>query len=204
MHLPSLNLLDLCLQLGSLLYQAWKKKHGLCQVSATRNVAVRSAREKGRKRDKNVKGRRSWGLCMRMSACMIQVTGASAENDSPPVGCTYGTCLHWSRGLHTAVCECARRPAATLYHTSAFHEFVHTHCCVRFALHVCVLTVILCDRMITPFSPQLRGTSQLRSLSSIDPREGMCIHMYVNACFLWAAPLLCISVSSPPFPRLPT
>lgn len=94
--------------------------------------------------------------------------------------------------------------AATLYHTSAFHEFVRAHCCVRFALHVCVLTVILCDRMITPFSPQLRGTSQLRSLSSTDPREGMCIHMYVNACFLWAAPLLCISVSSPPFPRPPT
>lgn len=74
MHLPSLNLLDLCLQRGSLLYQAWKKKHGLCQVSITQNAAVRSrlarsagfhgpACEKGRKRDKNVKGRRRWGAC---------------------------------------------------------------------------------------------------------------------------------------------
>lgn len=54
---------------------------------------------------------------------------------------------------------------ATLYHTSAFHEFVHMHCCVCFTLrvceYVCVLTVILYDRMITPFSPELRGISQL-------------------------------------------
>lgn len=152
-------------------------------------------------------------MCMCASARLIQVTGASVENDIPQSGgwgraptgvaVTKEQVYKWlCVSMHGAL-------AATLYHTSAFYEFIRMHCCVCFALcvcdcgrvgaWVCVLTVILYDRMITPFSLELRGISQLRSLSSINPRGGTCAHMYVNARFLWATALLCISVSPPIF-----
>lgn len=123
-------------------------------------------------------------------ACLIQVTGASAENSR-----ALGAPLWESPSLKYVNVHGAL--AATLYHISAFHEFVHIHCCESFALCVCVcvLTVILYDRMITPFSPELWGISQLHSPSSINPRGGTCANMYVNARFLWAAALLCISAS---------
>lgn len=35
-----------------------------------------------------------------------------------------------------------RTLAATLYHTSAFSEFIHMHCCVCFALCVCVCVFV--------------------------------------------------------------
>lgn len=48
--------------------------------------------------------------------------------------------------------------AATLYHTSAFHEFVHMHCCVCFVLHVCVCsdsnTLWQNDHTLLPRAPR--------------------------------------------------
>lgn len=90
------------------------------------------------------------------------------------------------RGL-LPVCRCMRRcvlactRAATWHHTSAFQI-----CCVckhslSCALYACVrvwnTTVMLYDRMITPFSQQLQGVSLLHS--SAPPLKGT---MYFHIC----------------------
>lgn len=97
------------------------------------------------------------------------------------------------RGL-SPVCRCMRRcvlactRAATWHHTSAFQI-----CCVckhslSCALYACVrvwnTTVMLYDRMITPFSQQLQGVSLLHSSAPPPPpSKELCTFTYVKACF---------------------
>lgn len=89
------------------------------------------------------------------------------------------------RGLPSEEYRCMWRcvfvctTAATVYHTSSFRVLVHIHCCVCASLCMCarIMTVILHDRMITPFSPQLRGVSQRHSSPSTAPKGAMCFHI---------------------------
>lgn len=106
--------------------------------------------------------------------------------------------------VHRCMWKCvfACTSAARVYHTSAFRRVcVCTHSllcalhCVCVCARACIMTVILYDRMITPFSPQLRGVSPLHSSPSTAPQE-LCASTYVKASFLWAAMLLCVSFSS--------
>lgn len=82
--------------------------------------------------------------------------------------------------VYAELCVCMYcTEAAMAYHTSDFQRacvcvFVHIRMCVC----ICIMTVIPYDRMITPFSPQLRGISQLHSTPSAAPqRSCMLPHM---------------------------
>lgn len=103
------------------------------------------------------------------------------------------------RGLPSLVYRCvwrcvfARARAATRYRASAFQlPYICTHLPMRVLHCVCVrvsiMTVILYDRMITPFSPQLRGLSPLPLPSH--QRSYVLPHMS-NPVSLWAATFLC-------------
>lgn len=110
------------------------------------------------------------------------------------------------RGLPSLVyrwrCVFACTGAATAYHTSTpacLYTFtvVCTSQCVCVCVCVCIMTVILYDRMITPVSPQLRGASLLLSSPSTSPQRSYVLPHMSKPVPLWAAALLCISVSPP-------
>ena len=139
---------------------------------------------------------------------VIQVTGAGAENGSPrraPPVCLGGR--HRCTGVCGVGAVCLRSLGLPrcIIHQNFNSIYLYTFAyvcaqCVCVCVCVCIMTVISYDRMITPFSPQLRGDSPLLSLHL--PPEELCASTYVRACFLWAATLLCVSSSLLPLPSL--
>lgn len=92
---------------------------------------------------------------------MIQVTSASAENGSPhgapPEGGGRRERRHCrSTGARGSVCLHAPPLPLRIIHQLFMRLYTTVVVCL------CV-TVMVCDRMITPFSPQLRGVSRLHS-----------------------------------------
>lgn len=155
----------------------------LCFTQTVTEMKREGEGEKRRKREVTLWKAGKQGLMFSFHfLCMIQVTGASAENGSPHRAPPEGSAV---TGVQMYVCVFACTRAATVYHTSAFHVFVHTPCRAWFIVYACVcvylcvriMTVILYDRMITPFSLQPRGVSQLHCSPSPSPKGAMCFHI---------------------------
>lgn len=161
---------------------------------------------RGRHTPHNI-GRTAEVFCLFHFLCTIQVTGASAGNGAPhrapPAALT-------SVQPHVEVCVCVRWGchSASYQHFDAY-VFVHIRRCVYFPVCVCVceyiMTVILADRMITPFSPQLRGVAPLRILSLHPPpsKGAICFHICQSLLPLWVLQHSFASRSAPPSPWLP-
>lgn len=103
--------------------------------------------------------------------------------------CTWRMCA-CTRGAGGGMGGRRRLPQNIAHQHFSFRVFVHIRPCVHLAVCACVsiMTVILYDRMITPFSPQLRGLS-LCSPPRLPPphqRSYVLSHMS-NPVSLWAA-----------------
>lgn len=95
---------------------------------------------------------------------------------SPPEGAAV-------TGVQMCVCLCAQ--GLPKHIINQLFMCLYTFPVVRYSLCMCacaylcvhIRTVILCDRMITPFSLQPRGVSQLHCSPSPSPKGVMCFHI---------------------------
>lgn len=132
----------------------------------------------------------------------IQVTSASAENGSRHWGSTRGRRRPGCRLAWKAECvfACARLMGGWVGVEDESERVGLLLCAL--AGGACALTLTLCDRMITPSSPQLQGVSRVPSSSSSKGGTSSS-HMSKlvscgQQCSFWGPTSTSSSCSSPP------
>lgn len=202
-----LEYIDLHLQLDGVLFQAQNEKHGLRQVSVnqTQKVVFRSrlARWPEIKRDKNVNGG-SWDLRVRTSVCMIQVTGARAENDSPQWGAPMGLAV---TAVEFYIRLCVSVQGGRLPHYIIHQPFMRLYACIV----VCALPCVgVCsdsnalrqnDHTLLPIAP--RNLSAPLPFLHQPQRRAVHPHVHQRQLPVGSGAPLHLCLSSPFFPACP-